>query len=135
MMTSIIPLLQGTRESTVKFLIRFFGHATTADTSAPQAKERLKVALMSDRHGLEEGKMESIRDEIIRVVSKHLMINPDDVQIQIDDSVDNNKLVASFPLRSSRRAPATSAPKAHETPKTLEAPKNPRTRKKKKARR
>jgi cell division topological specificity factor MinE len=113
----------------VKFFTRFFRHATTPDTSAPQAKERLKVALTSDRHGLEQGKMERIRAEIVRVVSRHLTIDAEDVQIQIDHSVESNKLVASVPLRSSRRAPVASAPQAQE------APKSPKARKKKKARR
>lgn len=125
----------------MKFFTRFFRHATTPDTSAPQAKERLKVALTSDRHGLEQGKMERIRAEIVRVVSKHLTINAEDVQIQIDHSVENNKLVASVPLRSSRRAPASTAVKvheeanAHETANAHERPKSPRARKRKKARR
>ena len=93
------------------------------------------MALSSDRHGLEQGKMESIRAEIIRVVSRHLTINAEDVQIQIDHSVESNKLVASVPLRSSRRSPVSTAPKAHEAPKAHQAPKNSRARKRKKARR
>ncbi len=87
------------------------------------------MALTSDRHGLEQGKMERIRAEIVRVVSRHLTIDAEDVQIQIDHSVESNKLVASVPLRSSRRAPVASAPQEQE------APKSPKARKKKKARR
>lgn len=103
------------KESTVKFLARFLGH-TVQDTSAPHAKERLKMALTYDRHGLEQGKMDRLRAEIVRVVSQHLTIDAEDVQVQIDHSLESHKLVASVPLNSSRRPPrpTPTAPKARK---------------------
>ena len=103
------------KESTVKFLTRLLGHAVQ-NTSAPHAKERLKMALTYDRHGLEQGKMDRLRAEIVRVVSQHLTINAEDVQVQIDHSLESHKLVASVPLSSSRRPPrpTPTAPKARK---------------------
>ena len=87
----------------MKFFIRLFGQSTP-NTSAPHAKERLKLALTYDRNGIAQGKMELLRSELTRVIEKHLSIDSEDIQIQIDHTADIDKLVASVPLHASRRS-------------------------------
>ena len=74
------------------------------DHSAPQAKERLKLALTYDRNGLEQGTVEELRGEIVELMAKHLDIDTEDVEVNIDETSDLNKLVASIALRPPRRA-------------------------------
>jgi cell division topological specificity factor MinE len=86
----------------VKFLLKLLGQALP-ESSAPRAKERLKLALTYDRNGLEQGMLEQLRSELSRVMAKHLAIKAEDVQIDIDHSAELDKLVASVPLRAARR--------------------------------
>jgi cell division topological specificity factor MinE len=86
----------------VKFLLKLFGQALP-ETSAPRAKERLKLALTYDRNGLEQGMVEQLRGELSRVMAKHLAIKAEEIQIDIDHSAELDKLIASVPLRSARR--------------------------------
>ena len=72
--------------------------------SAPLAKERLRLALTYDRNALEQGTVETLRQEIVELMAQHLDINADDVHVDIDESVGPNKLVASIALRPPRRA-------------------------------
>lgn len=72
--------------------------------SAPTAKERLKVALTYDRNGLEQGTIDNLREEIIQLMAAHLDVQTDDIQVNIDETVGPNKLVASIALRPPRRA-------------------------------
>ena len=78
--------------------------ASEPGDSAPTAKERLKLALTYDRNGLEQGTIDNLRQDIIDLMTQHLDIDADDVQINIDESEGPNKLVASIELRPPRRA-------------------------------
>ena len=71
--------------------------------SAVMAKERLKLALTYDRNGLEQGTIDNLRHEIMELMAQHLDIDPEDVQVDIDESVGPNKLIASIALRPPRR--------------------------------
>jgi cell division topological specificity factor len=86
--------------------------------SAPQskhaAKERLKLALTYDRGGLAQGTIEQLRDEIIQVIAKHLAIKEDEIDINFDRTSEEDRLIASIPLRMTTRTrvkggPATTA--------------------------
>jgi cell division topological specificity factor len=63
------------------------------------AKERLKLALTYDRGGLAQGAIEQLRDEIIQVIAKHLAIHEDEIEINFDRTTEEDKLIASIPLR------------------------------------
>ena len=88
--------------------------ASDPDNSAPTAKERLKLALTYDRNGLEQGTVDSLRQEIIDLMTQHLDINEDDVKINIEESEGPNKLIASIELRPPRRAKVIMASEAAE---------------------
>ena len=67
------------------------------------AKERLKLALTYDRGGLAQGTIEQLRDEIIQVIAKRLTINEDEIEINFDRTTEEDKLIASIPLRMAPR--------------------------------
>ncbi len=79
------------------------------EVSASAAKERLKVALTYDRNGLEQGAVESLREEIVRLMADHLDVQTEDVEVNIDESTGPNRLVASIALRPPRRTRPTAA--------------------------
>ena len=56
------------------FLDRIFGHDRK---SANEAKERLKLVLIHDRTDLAPGVLESLKDELIEVISRYVAIDPD----------------------------------------------------------
>lgn len=74
-----------------------------AQQSKQAAKERLKLALTYDRGGLAQGTIEQLRDEIIQVIAKHLAIHEDEIEINFDRTSEQDKLIASIPLRMPQR--------------------------------
>lgn len=105
----------------MKFLTRLFARSTSS-TSAPQAKKRLQMTLAYDRSGLEQGTMEQLRHELTRVIGKHLTIDAEEIQIQIDHSSGSDTLVASVPLRSMRRPRKSVATAAREAKQPHQRP-------------
>jgi cell division topological specificity factor len=77
-----------------------------AQQSKYAAKERLKLALTYDRGGLAQGTIEQLRDEIIQVIAKHLAINQDEIEINFDRTSEQDRLIASIPLRIPARTRA-----------------------------
>ena len=88
------------------FLDKLMKHLSPVDNAQPSkqaAKERLKLALTYDRGGLAQGTIEQLRDEIIQVIAKHLAINEDEIEINFDRTSEQDKLIASIPLRMTPR--------------------------------
>jgi len=85
------------------------------EVSASAAKERLKVALTYDRNGLEQGTIESLRKELVRLMAEHLDVQTTDIEVNIDESTGPNRLIASIALRPPRRSrhTATAATEAN----------------------
>jgi cell division topological specificity factor len=78
------------------FWDRLLGRAP--ETSARTAKERLQFVLIHDRTDLSPAVLETLKDEIIAVISKHVDIVRDGVEINLTQSQRENKLVANIPL-------------------------------------
>ena len=57
-----------------------------------------------DRGGLAQGTIEQLRDEIIQVIARHLAIHEDEIEINFDRTTEDDKLIASIPLRMAPRA-------------------------------
>jgi cell division topological specificity factor len=70
----------------------------TPTTSAQSAKERLQFVLIHDRTDISPTVMETLKDEIIAVISKHVSIDSDNVQISLSQGQRQNRLVADIPL-------------------------------------
>ena len=84
-------------------LVKYLSPGSSGQHSKNTAKERLKLALTYDRGGLAQGTIEQLRDEIIQVIAKHLTINEDEIDINFDRTGEEDKLIASIPLRMPTR--------------------------------
>ncbi len=85
----------------MSFLSRLTGRQPP---SKQVAKDRLKLVLIHDRTDVSPAVMEQLKDEIIAVISKHMDIDRDGVEIKIsDESATESRLVADIPLLKTPR--------------------------------
>jgi cell division topological specificity factor len=82
------------------FLDRILGHDRK---SANTAKERLKLVLIHDRTDLAPGVLESLKDELIQVISRYVAIDPAAVRIEMEQDGRQQRLLADIPLQPSQR--------------------------------
>jgi cell division topological specificity factor len=87
-----------------KFIDLLLGRETK---SAHQAKERMKLVLIHDRTDLSPGMLETLKDELIEVISRHIEIDPETVHIEMAQEGREQRLIADIPLRPSRRRRTT----------------------------
>jgi cell division topological specificity factor len=76
--------------------------------SANQAKERLKLVLIHDRTNLAPGILEEMKDEIIKVISRYVEIDPVEVKMKMEQDGREQRLVADIPIRETSRRRARS---------------------------
>jgi len=82
----------------------FFDRLLSKDTkSASQAKERMKLVLIHDRVNMNSNTLDSLKDEIINVISRHVDIDPEAVRIEMAQDGRQQRLIAEIPLKPSRR--------------------------------
>ena len=103
-------------------LVKHLSPGSYGQPSKHAAKERLKLALTYDRGGLAQGTIEQLRDEIIQVIAKHLAINEDEIEINFDRTSEQDKLIASIPLRM---PPRTRAKRGQATATANKTPAQP----------
>jgi cell division topological specificity factor len=75
----------------------------TRKRSASSAKERLQLVLVHDRTDLTPGQLESLKDELIKAISKYIEIDPEAVSIELEKDGREQRLVADIPLKSTSR--------------------------------
>jgi len=68
--------------------------------SANSAKERLQLVLIHDRTDLTPAELESLKDDLIETISRHIDIDPSAVAINVAHDGRSQRLVADIPLRS-----------------------------------
>lgn len=71
--------------------------------SAQSAKERLQLVLIHDRTNLSSEELTALKDEILEVISRHVDIDSEAVQIAVEHDGRSQRLVADIPLRSLTR--------------------------------
>ena len=71
--------------------------------SAQNAKERLQLVLTHDRTDMSPTQLSALKDDLIEVISRHIEIDPDAVNIDIARDGRSQRLVADIPLRSTAR--------------------------------
>ena len=81
-------------------LDRIFGHDRK---SANAAKERLKLVLIHDRTDLAPGMLESLKDDLIEVISRYVAIDPAAVRIDMEQDGRQQRLIADIPLMTAQR--------------------------------
>lgn len=70
--------------------------------SGEVARERLQLVLSYDRAQISPGLLEKLKDEIIEVISHHVDVDPEGVEVTFSDGMRESRLEAYIPLRSSR---------------------------------
>jgi len=68
--------------------------------SANSAKERLQLVLIHDRTDLTPVELESLKDDLIETISRHIDIDPTAVKINVAQDGRSQRLVADIPLRT-----------------------------------
>lgn len=68
------------------------------DSSRQIAKERLQFVLVHDRAQISPQLLETLKDEIIAVLSRHLDIERDGVEITLSQNRRESRLQADIPL-------------------------------------
>jgi len=71
--------------------------------SANSAKERLQLVLIHDRTDLTPSQLESLKDDLIATISRHIEIDPTAVSINVAQDGREQRLVADIPLKSAIR--------------------------------
>lgn len=85
----------------MNFLQRLTGRGQPA--SKDVARDRLKLVLIHDRTDISPAIIENIKDEIINVISKHVDIDRENVEIKLQSAANENRLVADIPLLKNPR--------------------------------
>ena len=67
-------------------------------SSGEVAKERLRLVLAHDRTSISPALLNTLKDEIISVISRHVAIDADSVQVTFSQSARESRLVADIPL-------------------------------------
>ena len=71
--------------------------------SANSAKERLQLVLIHDGTDLTPSQLESLKDDLIATISRHIEIDPTAVSINVAQDGREQRLVADIPLKSAIR--------------------------------
>jgi cell division topological specificity factor len=80
----------------MRFLKKHFG--SKAPSSREMAKERLQLVLVHDRTQISPQLLQTLKDEIIAVISRHVAIDRDGVDITFTQNRRESRLQADIPL-------------------------------------
>ena len=83
----------------MSFFDKLFGRKSSADS----AKERLQLVLIHDRTNLTPAELDSLRDDLIATISRHVSIDERGVQIDVEHDGRSQRLVADIPLKAVTR--------------------------------
>lgn len=88
----------------MSFFERLFGRKNSADS----AKERLQLVLIHDRTDLTPAELDSLKDDLITTISRHVEIDAESMRIGVEHDGRSQRLVADIPLKAARRTPKKS---------------------------
>jgi cell division topological specificity factor len=77
------------------FINRIFSQEPS---SAEKARERLRLVLINDRTDLSSTALESLKDDLLDVLSKYIQIDPTSVKIDITKEGRQQRLIADIPI-------------------------------------
>lgn len=69
-----------------------------ASTSRDIAKNRLQLVLVQDRVNLSPDKMNELKDELIKLISKYVEIDREGIEITLTKSGRRSRLTANIPV-------------------------------------
>ncbi len=84
----------------LEFIGRLFGGL---EGSKHKAKERLRLVLVHDRASLSPGLVESLKEELIQVISKYMEIDEEGLEVSFDQGDDSVALIANIPIKNVKR--------------------------------
>jgi cell division topological specificity factor len=67
-------------------------------SSAVQARDRLRLVLINDRTDLSSEAMESLKDDLLDVLSRYIKIDPETIRIDITREGRQQRLIADIPI-------------------------------------
>ena len=83
----------------MNFFNRWFGKKNSVDS----AKERLQLVLIHDRTDLTPAELDSLKDDLIATISRHVEIDAQAMQIGVEHDGRSQRLVADIPLKGASR--------------------------------
>jgi cell division topological specificity factor len=87
----------------MSFLNKLFGRKNSADS----AKERLQLVLIHDRTDLTPAELDSLRDDLIATISRHVEIDTASMQFGVEHDGRSQRLVADIPIKNAARRRAS----------------------------
>lgn len=81
----------------VEFITRIF-KKDSADSSRVKARERLKLVLVSDRASISPHLMESLKEELIQVISRYMKIDTSHIEMGLERKNGSMALAANIPI-------------------------------------
>lgn len=88
------------------FLYKLFGRD---GGSKNVAKERLRLVLLHDRTSISPQLMDTLKVELIKVISNYMEIDEESLEVSLDSSGTTVALVANIPVKGIKRAARTTA--------------------------
>ena len=67
-------------------------------SSADKAKDRLRLVLINDRTDLSATALESLKDDLLEVLSRYIQIDPKSISIDITQEGRQQRLIADIPI-------------------------------------
>lgn len=84
-----------------ELLYRVLGRDNSS--SRIHAKERLRLVLVHDRANISPYLMNRLKEDLIKVISKYMIIDEDEMEVHLDQDEKEVALLASIPIRKIRR--------------------------------
>lgn len=85
---------------------KLFGAQQPAAGSKDIAKERLRLVLVHDRTQVSPQYMGLLKEDMVKVVSNYMDINPQDMEVNLNREDQTVTLVANIPVSAVKRSPA-----------------------------
>ena len=85
----------------LEFITRLFGKDSGSKNIA---KERLRLVLVHDRTSISPQLLETLKAEMIQVISNYMEIDESALEVNLDSSGNTVALVANIPVKGMKRA-------------------------------